>query len=211
MIQNAAAMKVMEASEIPTKREAIIVGATEMFLREGYGASSMEAIARMAGVSKQTIYANFVSKDALFEAIIRQKCDDILVPTVVDGEQVGSVSEVLSSIAEGFLSRVLSHENIRLFRIIVGESVRFPELAAAFYRSGPRLAADQLSVFLERAAAEGKLRIDDPLKAAELFFGMLRGDIYMRRLLDIDSAFDNQEAAHYVQITVQTFLKAHTA
>jgi TetR/AcrR family transcriptional regulator, mexJK operon transcriptional repressor len=209
MIKSAAAMKRSEPGEALTKREAIITGATEMFLREGYGASSMEAIAQLAGVSKQTIYAHFDSKDALFEAIIRQKCDDILVPTVMDGEQLGSAADVLSSIAEGFLNRVLSHENIRLFRIIVGESVRFPELAAAFYRSGPRFAADQLSVFLEHAAAQGELRIDEPQKAAELFFGMLRGDIYMRRLLDIDSAFDGDEAARFVQLTVKTFLQAH--
>lgn len=191
------------------KRRAIIDGATEVFLRLGYGAASMEAIAHAAKVSKQTIYAHFDGKDALFEAIIREKCEDLRIPAVFDRHRGEPVQVALQRIAETFLGRILGRENMRLFRILVSECGRFPELADAFYRAGPRLAADQLAKYLAEAEAAGELAVDDAEEAAEVFFAMLRGDIYMRRLMGIDHAMDEAEAASYARTVVRNFLSAY--
>ena len=76
----AATQKVNGTNELPDKRSCILEGATRVFLTSGYGAASMDSIAAEAGVSKQTVYSHFGSKDALFEAMVRQKCDDMTGP-----------------------------------------------------------------------------------------------------------------------------------
>ncbi len=192
-----------------TKRQAILNAAALEFLEKGYGAASMEAIAHAAKVSKQTIYAHFDGKDALFEAIIREKCEDLRIPAVFDRHRGEPVQVALQRIAETFLGRILGRENMRLFRILVSECGRFPELADAFYRAGPRLAADQLAKYLAEAEAAGELAVDDAEEAAEVFFAMLRGDIYMRRLMGIDHAMDEAEAASYARTVVRNFLSAY--
>lgn len=193
-----------------TKCQSIIAGAAEVFLRHGYGNASMEAIALEAKVSKQTIYAYFEGKDALFEAIVREKCDEILFPTTFGHEPSEPLETVLQRVAESFLLRVLSRDNMRLFRIIVSECGRFPELADAFYRSGPRLGADQLARFLDMARQSGELKLDDPRESAEAFFSLLRGDFYMRRLLGIERAFDDELTIEHARKVVALFMRAHT-
>jgi len=197
-----------QASNGSTKRQDIIAGATDVFLRLGYGAASMEGIAQAAGVSKQTIYAHFDGKDALFEAIIHEKCDELRIPAVPSGDTDESLETVLFRIAQAFLKSVLSRKNVRLFRIIVSECGRFPELADAFYRSGPRSAVAQLARYLETARDAGEIAIGDPVQAAELFFAMLRGDIYMRRLMGIDTDMDEAEAANYARFVVDSYMRA---
>jgi len=199
---------VAESVNDSPKRRDIIAGATEVFLRLGYGAASMEGIAQAAGVSKQTIYAHFDGKDALFAAIIREKCDELRIPAVSAGDGDAPVAAVLFGIAQAFMKSVLSRKNVRLFRIIVSECGRFPELADAFYRSGPHSAAQQLARYLETARDADEIRLDDPVRAAELFFAMLRGDIYMRRLMGVDNDMDDAKAADYARYVVESYLRA---
>ena len=210
MAADTAAATALESEEEPvSKRDAIIAGATEIFLGAGYGAASMDAIAQAAGVSKQTVYAHFGAKDTLFEAIIRQKCDDLLAPAVTVGTEDGDVGQVLHDIAERFVNAILSPENMKLFRAIVGESSRFPELADAFYRAGPRLAADVLADYLFDVDAKGELAVPNPKSSAERFFAMLRNDLYMRRVLGIERVPCPNEADTLVGVAVSAFIAAH--
>lgn len=209
MGQAAAAQVSANDGALSAKRGAILTGASEIFLNVGYGAASMDAIAQAAGVSKQTVYAHFGAKDTLFEAIIQQKCDDLLVPASAMEEDYRDVAVVLRDIAERFINAILSPENMRLFRAIVGESTRFPELAEAFYRAGPRKAADGLAAYLEAVNERRELCVANPKRSAELFFAMLRNDLYMRRVLGIDRSFDQNEAAPLVDQAVRAFIDAH--
>ncbi len=186
------------------KHQAILDAATAEFLEKGYGAAGMDGIAARAGVSKQTIYSHFGNKAALFENIVGAKCDALMDGGRVLDVEGGRPRHVLREFARRFLSAVLDRQNITLYRAIVAESGRFPELAAAFYRSGPRIAADRLASYLTGCAERGEIAVADPRRSAELFFAMLRSDLYMRCLLGLaDEASEGEidaVAAHAAEI-----------
>lgn len=193
------------------KRDCILDAATRLFLEHGYGKVSMDAVASDAGVSKQTVYAHFGAKDALFEEIVERNCAALFQP-VADGDLPGDEPrDVLARLGRRFLTLVLSDDSVRHFRCIIGECDRFPELAAAFYRSGPRAAADRLAAWLAEMARAGRLTVADPNASAGLFFGMLRGDLYMRRITGLAERPEAAEIARHVDLAVDTFLAAHGA
>lgn len=194
---------------LPSKHAAILDAATRVFLDSGYDAASMDAIAREAGVSKQTVYSHFGGKEALFGAIIREKCDELLGPIIKAEAHIDDPEATLTGMARRFLDMVLVAGNMALFRTVVGEWGRFPELAAALYESGPRLAIKNFAAYLVKLDGRGVLTIADPEFAAGLFFGMLRSDIYMRRLLGVEPAPTTADVERTVGEAVRVFLAAY--
>ncbi len=197
------------AQPAPSKRDAIIEAATRVFLDCGYGAASMDGIAGAAGVSKQTIYSHFEGKDALFGAIIQEKCDQLLGAISQPASAGADPRTALTGIGRRFLNLVLPEEGMALFRAVVAESGRFPELAEAFYNTGPRLAVANLAAYLGDMHGNGTLMVDEPVRSARLFFAMLRGDLYMRRLLALDPEPAKEEIDRVVDEAVSVFLGAH--
>lgn len=192
------------------KREQILEAATRVFLDCGFGNASMDGIAAAAGVSKQTIYSHFAGKDALFGAIVRDKCDQLLGAMSPPEGEWDDPEEVLRDVARRFYYLVLAPDNMAHFRAIIAESSRFPELARVFYDSGPRLAADNLAAYLTEMDRRKILLIGDPLRTARLFFGMLRGDLYFRQVLGIAAEPSAEDIEQSVSEAVQVFLAAHT-
>lgn len=191
------------------KREAIVCAAAQVFMASGYGAASMDQIAAEAGVSKQTVYSHFGAKDALFEEIVSCKCEELMG---ADGIRVAQDAEpeiVLFETAKKFLNVVLNEESITLYRTILSECGRFPELAQAFYRAGPRVATERLAGYFTKMADQGKLKISDPRAAAGMFFAMLRGDLYLQRILALRDMPGEDEIAACARTASEAFFRAH--
>jgi AcrR family transcriptional regulator len=197
------------AEPVSAKREAILAAATRVFLEHGYGAAGMGVIAAAAAVSKQTVYSHFGNKEALFGAIVRERCDRLLPPTRIAEGPRENPATVLTDVAVQFVSLILNPESRALFRAVVAESTRFPELAAAFYKSGPLRAVENLAVYLADADARGALRVEKPQLSARLFFGMLRGDWHLRLLLGVGPEPSRPETDAVVTHAVAAFLAAH--
>jgi TetR/AcrR family transcriptional repressor of mexJK operon len=196
--------------DAPTgKRRAIVEAAARVFLTAGYGPASMDAIAAEAGVSKQTVYSHFGAKDALFEAIVQGKCAELMAPVQLPGVPGQHHKTALGELARRFLATIFASANMALFRVVVAESGRFPELAAAFYRAGPATAVDNLSGYLAELDRAGAIGVADPTASAKLFFAMLRGDLYLRRLLDLTPEPPAAEIEPLVRQAVAAFLAAH--
>ncbi len=197
-------------AETPTgKRPLIVEAATRVFLDLGYGAASMDAIAAEAGVSKQTVYSHFGAKEALFEAIIEDKCDQLLAPVFEAFRPGHDHAKALDEVARRFLSVILAPPSTALFRVIIAESVRFPELANAFYRAGPQTAVDNLAGYLKELDEAGVIATNDSVASARQFFALLRGDLYMRRLLDLAPEPTAGEVAAVAGEAVSAFLAIH--
>lgn len=204
-----AAIRTAAAEPAVSKREAILLAATRVFLDQGYGAASMDAIARAAGVSKQTIYAYFVGKAALFEATVLERSDRLLEPFPADTDTLHDPETTLRAIARRFLELILSPETVGRFRVIVAESGRFPELAEAFYRSGPERVGGRLSAYLAELDRREILRVTDPKAASIHFFGMVRGDLFLRQLLGLGEPPRGGELDRIVDGAVSAFLAAY--
>lgn len=191
------------------KRRSIVKAAARVFMSSGYGAASMDQIASVAGVSKQTVYNHFSAKDALFEEIVGGKCEELMGANGLRVTEGGDPEAVLTDAARVFMKVVLNDESITLYRIILSECGRFPELAEAFYRAGPKSAIDRLGIYLGEVAAQGRLKIDDPKAAASMFFAMMRGEPYMLRLLGLREMLDDTEIEKYARIVAQAFLRVY--
>jgi TetR/AcrR family transcriptional regulator, mexJK operon transcriptional repressor len=190
------------------KAETILAAAERAFLASGFGAVTMDAIAREAGVSKATVYAHFTGKEELFGAIVARLSERRFGGFSVEALDPVDVEASLSAIAHRFLDLVLSPEAIALNRIIVGEVTRFPVLGQVFWAAGPERHRAQIEAFLRRAVQAGSLAIPDPRPAAEQFAALARGEIHLRSLLRLENPGDPAALEAAAASAVATFLRA---
>jgi TetR/AcrR family transcriptional regulator, mexJK operon transcriptional repressor len=190
------------------KAETILAGAERAFLAGGFGAVTMDAIAREAGVSKATVYAHFAGKEELFGAVVAHVSERRFHGFSAEALDPLDIAASLTTIAARFLDLVLSPEAIALNRIIIGEVTRFPMLGEVFWEAGPARTRVQIEAFLRRAAAAGSLALADARLAAEQFVALARGEIHLRSLLRLENPGDPAAIAAAVTSTVGLFLRA---
>jgi AcrR family transcriptional regulator len=195
------------------KRRAILDAATTLFLGNGYRGTSMDEIAALAGVSKQTVYKAFSDKESLFSEIVVGAVDEAADPVhaeVLALEDTGDVEADLGRLARHLLGRVMQPRILKLRRLVIGEAGRFPELGRTFYEQGPARTIASLATAFERLAARGALRLDDPALAAA-HFNWLVMSIPLNRamLLGDDQPPAGAELDRYADAGVRAFLAAH--
>lgn len=186
MVTNAAAIPDSGASQRlgraspDERREHILSVASEIFAREGYGVSSMSSIAARLGGSKATLYKYFASKEELFHAVMRRKCEAVIGPLEQLAGSSPDPATLLLAFGKIFLSRLCQPDAIVIHRTVHAEAERFPEVARTFFSYGPEAAYSVLVPALARFAAEGLIDCPDPRLAAEQFLAMVRGDLHLR-------------------------------
>jgi TetR/AcrR family transcriptional repressor of mexJK operon len=190
------------------KAESILAAAKRAFLAAGFGAVSMDTIAREAGASKATVYAHFGSKEELFGAVIGRECEQFFSHFSASELDPSDVRASLAALGRRFLELVLSPDGIALHRIILGEVTRFPRLGEIFWRAGPERQRVQIEAFLQRASATGALCFHDTRLAAEQFISLVRGEIQLRQLLRLQPEAGRQEIQTAVESAVDTFIRA---
>ena len=141
----------------------ILEVATGLFLTEGYGATSIEAVAARAGVSKRTFYHRFDNKGALFAAVVHRIIEQIRPPPGVPLLEGATLQKILRRLAGLILRAALSPQAIALHRVVTAESLRFPNLLRAVYdegwaREATTLIGDLLARELQKPALSVELR-----------------------------------------------------
>jgi AcrR family transcriptional regulator len=199
------------------KRRAIVEAATTTFLRNGYLGTSMDEIAALAGVSKQTVYKHFTDKDHLFSEVVVATVDEASDPVhdeVVELADSGNLESDLRDLARRQLARVMQPRIMQLRRLVIGEAARFPELGRIFYDRGPGRTIATLAATFERLAARGALTLDDPVLAATQFnWLIMSAPVNAAMLLGDDALADDAWADpavldRHLDQGVRTFLAA---
>jgi len=191
----------------PSKHLQILDTSRRLFLDQGYDASSMDAIAREAGVSKATLYAHFDSKEALFAALIKEECraiTDRIWPLDIDP---ADVEGTLRRVAENITAVFLDQRGLAIHRVIIAEAGKFPELGRIFWEAGPQTLNHRLGGFLGEATARGLLDVADPELAAIQFLSLVRGDLPLLSVLSFDSL--RAEAARLVEGAISLFMAGY--
>jgi TetR/AcrR family transcriptional repressor of mexJK operon len=190
------------------KRQLVLDAATSLFMAQGYGAVSMDAIARAAGVSKATLYAHFSSKDQLFATIIGEACRHNIAVTnfLPDGET--DLQAGLTVFAGNTLRFLLEGRSLAIHRVVISESLRFPELGRAFYDNGPGVFRRVFGDWLAEQTAAGRLAVPEPSLAADQFIGLLRGGLYLRATLGLTPPSEAEIDAA-VASAVAAFVRAY--
>ena len=197
-----------QATDAPLpKRDAILRAGAQVFMQQGFGSANMDEVARLAGVSKATIYSHFDGKQELFGAIITGRCR-AMIP-VIEAAALGDQppAEALRIIGRRFLDLLMSKGPLSLYRVVLSEAARFPDLGQTFYKSGPDLVAAALAEYLARQHQAGVLDAPAPRVSAEQFFGMVLGQSHIRLMLGIsETAPGPEERGRIVELAVRTFL-----
>jgi TetR/AcrR family transcriptional repressor of mexJK operon len=184
-------------------RSRVLRAATTSFLARGY-ASSVDDIARRAGVAKQTVYHHFASKDELFKAVAHDLTKRVLVELEAEPHDLRAA---LVRFAVAYRERVLGVQGIATFRTVVPEIQRFRALARSMYAASAGAMVRQLAHYLGRAMDAGRLRRDEPQFAAELLLGMLVGHDRIKRLFGVLSR-NGSDTERSAQI-IDCFLRAY--
>jgi len=182
-------------------RERVLRAATHSFLAHGYG-SSVDEIARRAGVAKQTVYHHFPSKDRLFREVARGLAMSVLVE--LEG---GDLRAALIRFGAAYRERALGEQGIASFRTLVPEVPRFKPIARSMYADTVGAMIERLAEYLSGAMREGKLRRDDAELAAEMLLSMLAGTDRVKRLFCVANGIENDEKR--AARIVDTFLRAY--
>lgn len=173
-----------ERSKSEVKTEAILKGAMEEFLANGYAATSMDKVAKTAGVSKATVYSHFGDKEGLFSAVIQDLAEDKF-QTVMRLEKPESLNgdpqEILSAMATRMLKNAKGDRAFHNFiRIIIGESGRFPELAKVYVNNLAKPAIETLTRYFK---SHPELKLADPEATVRVMMGTLIYFIMLQEML----------------------------
>ncbi|MGO4851839.1 TetR/AcrR family transcriptional regulator [Phaeovulum sp. W22_SRMD_FR3] len=193
------------------KYDQVLEGARTVFMRDGFEGANVDDIARVAGVSKATLYSYFPDKKLLFMETARKECLQQANEAVEIFDVDAPVEQVLLGAGQRIVSFITSEFGRRMFRICVAECERFPTLGHQFYESGPRLLRDRLSAYLRHASEKGELVIEDFDLAAEQFAELCKADLHARILFGIEECCPNRDGKRAVDGAVEMFLARYGA
>lgn len=215
MEQQTALSESQQESQQPTprKRQVIADAALRVFLRQGFAGASVDEIAAEARVSKPTIYAHFGNKEALFRRIIAAIVEDaqqaLSACTPTPAQDARDVMRELSEYAEIWMRSILQPDLLALRRLVIGEAARFPEVALAYYHSGPRHVEGRLAARLSELAEAGYVTLKDPFVAAQQFGYLVVGPLQTRVMFVPSAPPTPAETAQAIETGVTAFLILH--
>src|SRR5437588_1089516 len=156
------------------RRERIIRLAWPLFLKKGYDNVSIDEIINLVGGSKATIYAWFGGKEGLFETVVQQKCEDVVL--AIHADATDSLEAQLTELGRSFLAMVLSPPILEFHRLMVSIGRTFPETGRLFFETGPASAYKIVASWIAKQQKDGRIGEEDPYRLAVLFLDMLIGE-----------------------------------
>lgn len=191
------------------KRQAILRAAQQLFMSQGLAATSMDEVARRAGVSKLTLYSHFADKEDLFQQAVADKCQEHLPAETFAAAAKLPLRAALVAIGRGFVALIFSDAALGLQRLLSVEAPRHPKIGELFWAAGPKRVCDDFAQFLRSRIAAGEVAGIVPDEAAGHFFSMLKGLHHMRALLKPDEKPSPKELQVHVDGIVDVFLRAY--
>lgn len=197
----------------PTREEAeersrrLLDIAQRHFLADGYLATSLDDIAREAGIAKKTLYAHYGSKTGLFTAIVDRIRDTWISELRAIVLLSNSPEQVLQAVGLHLLDVGTRPDMIALYRLFLAEARRFPGLTRSNYdENGAPRGMEPLLSYFRKAASEGTLKIDDVALATEQFTSLVLAGIRERLLANAAQRPSVRERSRIVRQAVQLFL-----
>jgi len=189
------------------KTEAILDAAVEVIGERGLSAP-MEAIARRAGVSKQTVYNHYGSKAELMRALMNRRVEAITASLREPGA-IDNPTETLEAYARSVLETVITSKSYSMMRVIMLGAGEMPDVANEVFEAGPLSARRQLAAFLKTETELGRMKVENFDQAAEFFSGMVMGHSQLRSLLRLPSDKTPDEYGRLAREAAVRFMKAY--
>jgi AcrR family transcriptional regulator len=192
---------------IEARRQTMIDAAAAVFFEQGFERTALAAIVRRSGGSLSTLYQIFGNKEGLFEAMVTQRCGEILIPFGAADMDVCCIRETLTGLAHALLGVILDQEAMGLWRMVIGEGVKFPRLPEIYFRCGPDKLLAALSGYLAVQHEKGRLYCPDAPWAAQSFVMLAHGEMFYRVVTGVRPPPDAAELNAHIEQTVTMFLR----
>ncbi|MFI0242086.1 TetR/AcrR family transcriptional regulator [Streptomyces sp. NPDC016845] len=180
--------------------EKILAAAKELFLADRYDGVTLERVAESAGLSRQTVYNRFGSKETVFREMVRYHWSAFAGPDrrLVERDAGASAEEILRGFARSLQRFAADTDQIRFARLVVTESARLPWIADEFYRLGKGPVVAAFVVSLDALVDSGRLRCPDTYLAARQFMGLVQEFLVWPRVMAFEEETAVQPAAEVV-------------
>jgi TetR/AcrR family transcriptional repressor of mexJK operon len=196
------------AERQPTKKEQEVLNvAADYFLSHGYKGTSINAMARDSGISKESIYRYFSSKKELFEAVIAKELTEYKDKLQFLNFEYDSIAmdEALKRAAESILGAVTADVTLALRRLIFQETVTAPDIGEFYYEIGPQVAYKNLEKIFEAHQAETDF---NPQKLTHYFVAMILHRVMIQRDCGVREPLAENEVKDLANEVTDDFLKA---
>lgn len=196
-------------SQDPKKRRQILEGAHKVFHAKGFDGASMNDIARVAGVSKGTLYVYSENKERLFLDLIAEEKRADLWPIVSLDHQDHDIQSVFNRFGQEFLKLLTRPYYIKAMRTVFSIVERMPEIGADYYARGPQVCMEKLADYLEAQVKAGMVEIEDCGLAAQQFMDLPQSGSLRRLLFNTAPTPTEAEIALQVSRAVTFFLRVY--
>jgi TetR/AcrR family transcriptional regulator, mexJK operon transcriptional repressor len=182
-------------------RAAILRAARPIMLRDGLGGTTLDRVAAEGGVAKMTLYRHFPSKEALFEGLVTATCESMRegLENAPTADTDKPMANRLADELRAFTSALIEPDGLALYRLIVADGWRFPELARVFDRSGMRVIRRRIAELLETGGASA----DQARQVAAELVALALGDAYQRAILGIAEEGDGEAFSRQIEAAVK--------
>ena len=191
------------------KARQILNGARQVFMAAGYDAASMSEIARIAGVSKGTLYVYFESKEALFDALIRDAKREHAERGVGIDAADGDLAGAMTRFGTRLVVALCAPSSLAHTRMVISVAGKQPHLGLRFYEAGFCEGREKISAWLAQQVEAGRLAIADTRIAATQFIDLCIADFARSALLGGAAHEDRALVEKRVAAGVGIFLKAY--
>jgi AcrR family transcriptional regulator len=154
-------------------RQIIYEAARQEFAGSGFAATSMEAVARRAGVSTKTLYRLVPNKASLFEGVVSDRLDRFLAIAKFHSVDHARIEDALYVALMACAELTLDEEVVALQRMVLQETGKYSHIAGMFYRNGIQRTGAALADWLRVQKKHGLIELDDVDEAAGMLIGMV--------------------------------------
>ena len=193
------------ATSAASRRQRAHAAVRELMAEQGFRVS-MEAVAVRVGCSKQTLYADFGSKQALMRSVVQEHMD---LSTAGLDDTDADLRQTLVDFALQHAARLSDPTIVTTCQLLIAEASAFPEQAQALYRDGLDALQQRLADWLEQRMRRGELRFEAARPAAELLLSMVSGLEFERRRFAVAHRESDAQRRHWAEFSVDAFLRAY--
>lgn len=165
------------------KRASILQAVRPILLRDGLGGTTLDRVAAEGGIAKMTLYRHFPNKEALFEGLVTSMCDymreDLENAPLPPRDK--AVADRLNEELHAFTAALIEPDALALYRVIVADGWRFPDLARVFEESGMQVIRRRIAEIL----VSGGVPANRTMQIAGEVVALALGDAYQHAVLGI--------------------------
>jgi len=181
--------------------------AAELFLKHGYDGVSLDDIIAQSGGSKTNIYSHFGGKEGLFISIVERLCDDVNASLKMLDLSNSNLEDGLRELGLALERAILDKRHLALYRLVIGQSERFPDIGRPWMEHGPNETRKTLTRFLD--GHRRRLRGVTPEQAATILHKMLTWDYLNRAVFGVQFGVDSSDIEKYVDDTLALFIQGY--